>query len=268
MLACDRDGRFVLTPESEAFLVSGKPGFLGPFFDHQSRDIIPRWLMIDEAVKTGEPATQVNDEAHGVEFFKKFVESLFGLNFAAAATLARSLNFPPDAALKVLDVAAGSGVWGIAVAKAYPNASITAADWEGVLPTTQRVAERHGLAHRLSYIPGDINESNFGTGYDLATLGHILHSEGAQRSRQLLRRVYDALKPGGTIAIAEFLVNAERTGPPMGLIFSVNMLIATKNGRAFSFEDIAAWLLSIGFTDARLLDAPGPSPLILATKPA
>jgi hypothetical protein len=193
LLAYDRDRRFVLTPESETFLLSGRPGFLGPFFANQAREIIPRWLSINEVIKTGKPSIEVNEESQGAEFFTRLVEAIFTLSFPAATVLARSLDLPPETVLKVLDIAAGSGVWGIAVAKVFPNASIAAADWEGVLPVTKRVAERHGVADRMSYIPGDIDESDFGTGYDLATLGHILHSEGEARSRRLLQRVHDAL---------------------------------------------------------------------------
>ncbi|HEX4749967.1 MAG TPA: methyltransferase, partial [Bryobacteraceae bacterium] len=77
-----------------------------------------------------------------------------------------------------------------------------------------------------------------------------------------------ALAPGGTIAIAEFLVNADRTSPLNGLLFAVNMLVNTEQGNTWSFEEIRSWLSEAGFTDARTLEAPGPSPLILATKPA
>ena len=87
------------------------------------------------------------------------------------------------------------------------------------------------------------------------------------RSKALLQKTFAALAPGGIIAIAEFLVNAERTGPLNGLTFALNMLVNTDCGDTFSFEEISGWLLAAGFKDARTLATHGPSPLILATKP-
>ena len=71
---------------------------------------------------------------------------------------------------------------------------------------------------------------------------------------------------GGTVAIAEFLVNADRRGPVNGLVFALNMLVNTDAGGTYSFEEIAGWLTEAGFTNPRQLAAPGPSPLILATR--
>jgi hypothetical protein len=110
-------------------------------------------------------------------------------------------------------------------------------------------------------------QTNFGSGYDIATLGHILHSEGEERSRQLLEKTFRALKPGGTIAIAEWLVNDARTEPVPSLMFAVQMLVNTEKGDTFSFNEIKSWLEDAGFKKVRKLQAPGPSPLILATKP-
>ena len=81
----------------------------------------------------------------------------------------------------------------------------------------------------------------------MATLGHILHSEGRERSRALLTKTFHALAPGGTIAIAEFLVNADRTGPLNALFFAVNMLVNTDSGDTYSFEEISSWLEEAGF---------------------
>src|SRR5437899_7015586 len=110
-------------------------------------------------------------------------------------------------------------------------------------------------------------KDELGGGYDVATLGHILHSEGEERSRRLLKKTFGALKSGGTIAIAEWLVNDDRTEPTHSLMFAVQMLVNTERGDTFSFNEIKSWLEEARFKRVRKLEAPGPSPLILATKP-
>ena len=267
-LLAKSDGHYSLTPESAAFLVSTKPSFFGGFFKHMSAQIIPKWLQLDEVVRTGQPAKAVNDEKQGAHFFAEFVEALFPMGYPAAKALGEHLSIARNGkAVNVLDIAAGSGVWGIALAEQSPNVRVSAVDWPEVLEVTKKVAHRFGLDGRLSTIPGDILKADFGSGYQVATLGHILHSEGAERSQQLLRKTFAALAPGGTIAIAEFVPNDERTGPPNALLFAVNMLVNTDVGDTFTFAEISKWLGEAGFVDARQFDAKGVSPLILATKP-
>ncbi len=267
-LLTKQDGRYALTPESAAFLVSTKPAFQGGIICHTSGQLIPAWLHLNEAVGSGKPATAVNQENTGGEFFQQFVADLFPMGYAAAQTVAGHLSpGSTGAPVRVLDLAAGSGVWSIALAQNAPNVSVTVVDWPEVLPVAQSMAARFGLADRYTFVPGDLSSADFGSGHNIATLGHILHSEGAEKSRALLRKTFEALAPGGTIVIAEFLVNQDRTGPVASLIFAVNMLVMTDNGDTFSFEEISQWLREAGFVDPRLLDVPGPSPLILATKP-
>jgi len=140
-------------------------------------------------------------------------------------------------------------------------------DWPGVLEVTRKVVSRHGLTDRFEFVGGDLAQADFGSGYDVATLGHILHSEGEKRGRALLRKTREALAPGGVVAIAEFLVDDARAASPMSLMFAVNMLVFTDEGDTFSFNEIAAWLREAGFENPRTIDAPGPSPLILANRP-
>jgi len=269
LLAKQADGRYSLTPESAAFLLSDKPGFQGGIFRHTSGHLMPKWLQLNEVVRTGRPATAVNQEGDGSAFFQEFVEDILPMSFPAAKVLAGHLGLAgASGPVSVLDLASGSGVWGIALAETSPQVTVTAVDWAGVLPATRRIATRHGVADRFRFVAGDLSTADFGTGHHVATLGHILHSEGERRSRSLLRKTFDALAPGGTIAIAEFLVNADRTGPPNGLVFAMNMLVNTDEGDTFSFDEIATWLREAGFENPRTLDAPGPSPLVLAAKPA
>src|SRR5665213_2590534 len=107
-----------LTPESAAFLVSTKPGFQGGLFRHMSQQLLPNWLHLTEVVQSGHPAENVNKEQGGTEFFAQFVEDIFPMSYRSAATLAGSLEtLKTGNAVSVLDLAAGSGVWGIALAQ-------------------------------------------------------------------------------------------------------------------------------------------------------
>lgn len=262
------DGKYSLTPESSAFLVSTKPAFHGGMFRHMSKQLIPAWIQLNDVVATGKPAMAVNQEGAGSEFFTQLVMDIFPLSYMPATTLAHHMKFGAEGEpVSVLDLAAGSAVWSIAQAQVSPRVVATAVDWPEVLPVTKQSVARFGLADRYKFSPGDLEQADFGSGHQLATLGHILHSEGVERSKALLTKTFAALASGGTIAIAEFLVNADRSGPPPGVIFAVNMLVNTDNGDTYSFEEISGWLAEAGFVNPRQLDAPGPSPLILATKP-
>jgi SAM-dependent methyltransferase len=260
--------RYTLTPESAAFLVSGKPAYHGGFFRHMSRQVMPNWLQLTEVVRTGRPAVKGNQQADGEQFFAEFVEGLFPVSYRAAQVLGEHLGIPKTASpISVLDIGAGSGVWGIALAHLSPHVTVRAVDWPAVLKVTSKVARRHGVGDRFRTVAGDLLEADFGGGHQVATIGHILHSEGRKRSRQLLRKTFAALAPGGTVAISEFMPNDDRTGPPTPLIFAVNMLIHTTEGDTFTFAEIADWLREAGFTNPRRLEAPAPSPLVLATHP-
>jgi ubiquinone/menaquinone biosynthesis C-methylase UbiE len=267
-LSKDQDGIYSLTAESAAFLVSTKPGFQGGLIRHTSEQLIPKWLNLNEVVRTGKPAAAVNQESTGGDFFKEFVNDIFPMSYHVAQELARHLNLSASRDMvSALDLAAGSGVWGIALAQSSPTVQVTAVDWPEVIPVTTATVGRFGLGDRFTFVEGDLQQADFGSGHHVATLGHILHSEGIERSKLLLQKTFAALAPGGTIAIAEFLVNADRTGPLNGLIFAVNMLVNTDEGDTYSFEEIRDWLREAGFVEARTLATHGPSPLILANKP-
>jgi len=267
-LTKDAQGHYALTPESAAFLVSTKPSFQGGMILHCSQHLIPKWLRLSEIVATGKPVEPVNQQHLGGDFFSKFVADIFPRSYGSAQTLAAALDLNgAGKPVSVLDLAAGSGVWGIALAQKSPYVQVTAVDWPEVIAVTRRTVARFGLMKRFRFVPGDLLTADFGSGHAVATLGHILHSEGEERSRALLHRTFEALAPGGTVAVAEYLVNDERTEPLGGLLFAVNMLVNTDHGDTYSYREISSWLREAGFVNTRTLDAPGPSPLILATKP-
>ena len=83
-LAKDGQGRYSLTPESSAFLVSSKPSFQGGIFRHISQQLIPNWLHLNDVVKIGAPEQSVNQQSDGAAFFEKFVEDIFPMSYGAA----------------------------------------------------------------------------------------------------------------------------------------------------------------------------------------
>jgi SAM-dependent methyltransferase len=268
LLKKDRQSRYSLTQESQAFLIANKPGTLAGFFGSILPIMISRWLRLTDIVCNGRPTVAVNQETEGTEFFSQLVETIIPMSYPGAQKLGDHLKVAnAKKELRVIDLAAGSGIWGTALAQKSPRVRVTAVDWAGMIPTTKRITGKFGVRDRFHFIEGDLLEANFGNGYDIATLGHILHSEGEERSQQLLKKVFRALKSGGTIAIAEWLVNDDRTKPLPSLMFAVQMLVNTEKGDTFSFNEIKNWLEDAGFKKVRKLEAPGPSPLILATRP-
>jgi 3-hydroxy-5-methyl-1-naphthoate 3-O-methyltransferase len=189
------------------------------------------------------------------------------MNYPIARELAGHLALASGGPATVLDLAAGSGVWSIALAQSAQQVRVTAVDWPEVIDVTRKTTAKFGLEDRYTFVAGDLLKADFGSGHSVATLGHILHSEGERRSKSLLAKTFEALAPGGTIAIAEFLVDADKRGPLGGLFFAVNMLVNTDEGDTYSFEQISEWLIEAGFVEPRVLAVKGPSPLILATKP-
>jgi ubiquinone/menaquinone biosynthesis C-methylase UbiE len=262
------DGCYSLTPESAVFLVKTSPTFFGGFIHHNVHNLMSSWQQLEDVVRTGKPAKSLDTEKQGGAFFREFVPALFALSQAAARVLAEGiLRERGSGPLKVLDVGAGSAVFGIAFAIANLNAQVTAADWKAVLEVARDIALQSNVLDRFSFVEGDLFESDFGSGFDVATLGNILHMEGPERCRTLLRKVYEALAPGGTIAIVEYVPDDDRTGQPMHLIFAVNMLVNTAEGDTYTFPEIREWLVEAGFENVRRVDTPSPSPAILAAKP-
>jgi ubiquinone/menaquinone biosynthesis C-methylase UbiE len=168
---------------------------------------------------------------------------------------------------KILDVAAGSGAWSLAFARAIPHARVTTVDFPEMTPITREFAEKFGAAARYDYLEGDLRRMDFGRDrYDLVILGHIIHSEGEKHGKELLAKCRAALRPGGKLLIAEYVPNDARTGPPMPLLFGLNMLLQTEEGNVYTMHEYRAWLKAAGFGKVTTIPVPPPSTVILATK--
>jgi len=259
--------RYNLTPVSAAFLVPGGKAYVGAIAQTLSLTW-DAWKDLTEVVRNGHPAETVDVAEHGKEFFPKLVAGIFPGNFAASkAAVSRLAEKERRKIRKILDVGAGSGAWSLAFAQAIPQARVDTLDFPELTPITRGFAEKLGVADRYDYLEIDMRAADFGHDkYDLVILGHIMHSEGERHGKELLRKSYKALRPGGKLLIAEYVPNDSRTGPAMPILFGLIMLLQTEEGNVFTLREYRAWLKAAGFRTVTTIPAPPPSTVILATK--
>jgi ubiquinone/menaquinone biosynthesis C-methylase UbiE len=166
-------------------------------------------------------------------------------------------------ATHMLDVGGGSGAYAIAFAQANPQLHVEVFDQPAVLAIAQRHIREAGLEDRISTRVGDLRTGEFGGGYDLVLISAICHMLSEEENRNLLARVYRALAPGGRVAIQDFLLRADKTGPRAGALFSLNMLVNTRGGASYSEDEYAAWLREAGFGEVRRIPLPGPAGVLV-----
>jgi 2-polyprenyl-3-methyl-5-hydroxy-6-metoxy-1,4-benzoquinol methylase len=149
--------------------------------------------------------------------------------------------------VRVLDIAAGHGLFGIEVAKQNPHAHIVAVDWAAVLEVAKGNAENAGVADRYETRPGSAFEVNFGNGYDVVLLTNFLHHFDHSTCVGLLQKVRASLKPGGRASALEFVPNEDRISPPIPANFALTMLISTPSGDAYTFRELESMYREAGF---------------------
>ncbi len=168
---------------------------------------------------------------------------------------------------KVLDIAAGHGIFGITIAKQNPNAEIVALDWKAVLAVAKENAERAGVASRYRTIEGSAFDADFGTGYDLVLLTNFLHHFDVPTNEKLLSKVHAALLPGGRAVTLEFVPNDDRVTPSTAASFSLMMLSGTAGGDAYTFAELERMFRDTGFARSEMHENPNsPERIVISTK--
>ena len=256
-----------LEPVSEKFLVRGRETYLGSMVN-ETKMVWESWAHLTEVVRSGRPYRTVDVEEAAREFFPELVAAIFPMSYGAAQSAVSALPEKTRGRIKrILDVAAGSAAWSLAFAQAIPEARVTVVDYPEVTKVAKQFTRRFGVADRYDYQEGNLRDVNFGRNkYDLVILGHIIHSEGEKWGKKLIKRSSSALKEGGLLLIGEMVPNDDRTGPPLPLVFGLNMLLNTEQGDVFTMRQYREWLKDAGFKKVTTIEASGPSPLILATK--
>jgi ubiquinone/menaquinone biosynthesis C-methylase UbiE/predicted transcriptional regulator len=260
-------GNYKLTAESKAFLVKGESQYLGQFILGVAKSH-RYWENLSQVIKNGQPLEMFSDPQEKVQFFKELVKGIFPASFSSGVILGKKLGVGKSLQnQKILDVGAGAAPWSLALALADSGARVTAVDFPDILEVAQGYIKKFHAVRQFEMRAGDYHEIPFERqGYDLILLGHICHMEGEAGSRKLIKKCYDALKPGGRILIAEFLSNELKTGPEIPLLFAINMLLFTPQGDVFSAKDFKRWLELSGFKKVSTLAVQYPCGVVVGIK--
>ena len=261
--------QYSLTEDSATFLNRHSPACLASMIDFLASPWSRKnFGALAEAVRKGGTASETGDhtKAHE-EIWVNFARSMAPLTIPAAEFIAGLTGAAEGQPCKVLDVAAGHGMYGIAVARRNPSAQIVAVDWPAVLEVARENARKLGVAERHATRPGSAFEVEFGNGYDFALLTNIFHHFDVPTCEKLMRRIHRALKPGGKAITLEFVPNEDRVSPPMAAAFSLVMLAGTDLGDAYTFAQFERMLGNAGFAKTTLHPIPDlPQQVLLSEK--
>jgi 2-polyprenyl-3-methyl-5-hydroxy-6-metoxy-1,4-benzoquinol methylase len=250
--------RYSLTQDSAIFLNRHSPACLASMVNFLASPWSKKnFGALAQAVRKGGTAGETGDHTKpNEELWVNFARSMAPLTVPTAEFIAGLTGATQDKPCKVLDVAAGHGMFGITVAKRNSNARIVAVDWPAVLEVAKENAVKFGVAGRYNARPGSAFEVELGEGYDCVLLTNIFHHFDTPTCEKLMRRVHTALKAGGKAITLEFVPNEDRVTPPMAAAFSLVMLAGTDAGDAYTFAQYEKMFANAGFVKTTLHPVP------------
>ncbi|MGD0013871.1 MAG: methyltransferase [Bryobacteraceae bacterium] len=225
-----------------------------------------RWNTLTECVRAGTSVLQEAVAARGAEGTEAFIAAMHQRAGARTPEVVRAVG--AAGVKRMLDLGGGSGAYSIAFAQANPELRAEILDLELVVGIARRHIEEAGLSGRITARVGDLRKDAFGGGYDLVLISAICHMLGAEENRDLLRRSFAALAPGGRAVIQDFILGSDRTGPRQAALFALNMLVATREGNTYTEQEYWQWLREAGFAEVRRVALRGPTDLIVGTRAA
>lgn len=239
-------GRYRNAPVASACLVPGREAYQGAILGHTRRSS-EIWARLPEAVRSG---TGVKRGQPPADELRDFILGMSNIAFLSAPDLLKHLDLARYR--HFLDVGGGPGTYTITFLRACPELRATLMDMPPVVEIAREQVHAAGLDERVTFRPGDCTKEDLGEGYDLILISNLVHILGEAENRELVRKCHEALVPGGTLIIKDFLTDPGHTFPPFSLIFAVHMLLHTDAGRTYGEDEVRAWTNAAGFSEGTL----------------
>ncbi|NLX19991.1 MAG: SAM-dependent methyltransferase, partial [Desulfobulbus sp.] len=230
-----QEDRFSVTSFSGEHLARQSPGYLGHLILHH-HFLVGGWNRLDEAVRQGGPVRHRSSRNSNRLERESFLMGMFNQAFRIAPEIAAAIDL--GGRRHLLDLAGGPGTYAIHFCQQNPGLSATIFDLPTTRPFAEQTVARYGLGDRISFVGGDIVTDPVGTGFDVVWLSHLLHSEGPETCAAIVAKAAAALTEGGLLFIQEFILDDSRLAPIHPVLFSLNMLIGTPEGQAYTTGEL------------------------------
>ncbi len=260
------DGVFSNTPFAAEFLSTTSPKYLGHIIKHHHH-LVEGWAQLDKSVQSGEPVrNRVSHEPSETER-ESFLLGMFNLAMMMAPKIVPQIDL--TGRRRLLDLGGGPGTYAIHFCMQNPELQATIFD----LPASRQFAEntvaQFSMQERVAFQAGDFQQDEIDGRYDVAWLSHVLHGEGEAGCRNMLQKAVTALEPGGLLLVQEFILEDDRANPVFPALFSLNMLLGTADGKAYSASELTALLQQAGLENIERLplDLPNGAGVISGRRP-
>ncbi len=264
------DGLYSNTPEADLFLDRAKPSYVGGLLEMLNARLFGFWNNFTEALRTGQPQ---NESKHGIDTFaelykntdtlRQFLSAMSGLSVPGAQAMAQ--KFPWKNYKTFADVGCAQGAAPVQIASAHSHLKGTGFDLPQVQPVFEEYVAAHGLSDRLRFQPGSFFTDPLPQ-VDVIVMGHVLHDWDLETKKTLIKKVYDALPPGGAFIAYEALIDDDRNQAVPSLLVSLNMLVETPGGAGYTGADGQRWMKEAGFRETRVEHLAGLDSMVVGIK--
>lgn len=243
-----RGESYTSTPFAAEYLAKSSPSYLGHIVMHHHH-LMESWSHLDKAVASGGPVRERVSHAADEEARESFEMGMFNLAMQVAPRIVPRIDL--TGRRRLLDLGGGPGTYAIHFCLHNPELTAVVVDLPTTRPFAEKIIDRFGLSDRITFTDGDFIAQEIEGRYDVAWLSHILHGEGPEGCAVMLDRAVAALEPGGLLLVQEFILDDTHDAPLFPALFSLNMLVGTPHGRAYSEGELKEMLTAAGLGDVR-----------------
>ena len=250
------DGRYRNTPASDAYLDEGKRGYLGGWMRQASRRLFVAWGGLTDSLRSGKQHIGSDSQDYFQKLYsdldhrRAFIAAMDAITNQIGPELSAHLDWSPFRT--VLDVGGARGNLLAYLLADHPELHGTVFDMPELRPLFEEHTAAHGIADRTGFVVGDFFAEPLPEA-DVLIFGHILHDWDEAQRRELIRKAYQAVRPGGAVVVYDRMIDDDRRENSVCLLGCLNLLLVTPGGSEYTVAQCRSWVEEAGFASTSTL---------------